>query len=187
MANYRKSPRAPFIDYEYGDYFITICTQGHTHFFGEIINGEMHLSELGTFLDNQLRKASDFNPDIEVVQFVVMPNHIHAIITHTHRNVNQSDQLHKRALIDESNMGQRSPNPLFRGNPFDNRHVPLISRYINSLKGAVTKYANRRGIVFAWQGRYHDHLIRGSRDGNLITDYILNNVARWENDCFNVS
>lgn len=35
-----------------------------------------------------------------------------------------------------------------------------------------------------WQGRYHDHIIRGVQEGNRIEEYILNNVARWADDCF---
>lgn len=31
----RKSPRAAFHDYNNGDYFVTICTKGHKHYFGK--------------------------------------------------------------------------------------------------------------------------------------------------------
>ena len=40
-------------------------------------------------------------------------------------------------------------------------------------------------IPFAWQPRYHDHIIRGIDDLNNIGDYIENNVARWSYDRFN--
>ncbi len=30
-----------------GVYFITICTKNRRHYFGEIINAEMHLNETG--------------------------------------------------------------------------------------------------------------------------------------------
>lgn len=61
---------------------------------------------------------------------------------------------------------------------------PPLSRYISSLKGVVTKYARSRNIEFDWQSRYYDHYVRGNFDGNNISEYILNNVAKWESDCF---
>ena len=49
-------------------------------YFGEISEGEMHLSAIGAFVSEQLGRASEFNSNIEVVLYVVMPNHIHAIV-----------------------------------------------------------------------------------------------------------
>ena len=71
-------------------YFITICTQNREHFFGKIINGEMHLNELG---ENATRFWLDIPihfPFIELGNFVVMPNHMHGllIINKTPNNTN---------------------------------------------------------------------------------------------------
>lgn len=175
MEQYRKSPRACFLDYDQGDFFITICTTGRKHFFGEITDGEMHLNSLGKFVESQLSEANQFCPDLQIPLFVVMPNHIHAVIQIVGKELlNQSD----------SDLLQRSPNPSERANPNLTRHIPTLSKYIASFKGAVTKHAKALGIDFGWQTRYHDHLIRGSFDGNRIAEYIQNNPARWEKDCF---
>ena len=123
MTQYRKTPRANFLDYDGGDYFVTMCTKNRKHCFGGIIDGDIPIS-------------------------------------------------------------QRSLNPDFRYDPTCRRHMPVLSRYISSFKGAVTKYARRMGAEFYWQNRYHDHLIRGHQDGNHIAEYIMNNVARWAYDCF---
>ncbi|MCM1093425.1 MAG: hypothetical protein NC248_06240 [Bacteroides sp.] len=48
----------------------------------------------------------------------------------------------------------------------------------------MTVFARRNDIEFGWQPRYHDHIIRGIRDGNLIAEYIENNISRWTSDCF---
>lgn len=48
---------------------------------------------------------------------------------------------------------------------------------VGEYKQAVTCHARRNNIEFGWQSRYHDHIIRGTRDGNLISEYIENNVA----------
>ena len=176
MDQYRKTPRANFLDYDGGNFFVTICTKNRKHFFGEIYNGEMHLSAVGQYVESQLESASHYCSGIEVPLFVVMPNHIHAIV-----GVKSADMP---LAYMEGNMQQRSPIPSFRANPTNNRHVPALSKYVSSLKGTVTKYAKSQGIEFGWQPRYHDHLIRLFKDGNKISEYIMNNVAKWQDDCF---
>lgn len=80
MDQYLKSPRANFLDYDGGDYLITICTTQKIQYFGEVFDNEMHLSEIGIFVTSQLNLASNYYSDIEIPLFVVMPNHIHLII-----------------------------------------------------------------------------------------------------------
>lgn len=59
-----------------------------------------------------------------------------------------------------------------------------LSVVIGGLKRSITLYAKRNDIEFAWQTRYHDHIIRGNHDGKLIEEYITNNVSKWSDDCF---
>ena len=172
MAQYRKTPRARFINYDYGDYFITLCTQNRKHYFGEIINLEMVLNEMGLFAYEQLSRSTEICSYAKVLLFVVMPNHIHFIVS-------------IKEYLNSNDYEQRSLNPSLRGNPTCQRHVPTLSKFISSFKGAVTKYAKSLNIEFSWQARYHDHLIRGVKDGNNISEYILNNVVRWQQDCLN--
>ena len=76
----RKSPRADWLAYNEGRYFVTVCTRDHRHCFGEIENGVMTMTKVGMYLDNELKNATSRHPHIEIVQYVVMPNHFHAII-----------------------------------------------------------------------------------------------------------
>ena len=47
------SARASWLDYGWnGAYFITICTKKRRHYFGEIVDGEMVLSEIGHFANS---------------------------------------------------------------------------------------------------------------------------------------
>lgn len=172
MSQYRKTPRASFLNYDYGDYFITICTKDKSHYFGEIRNGRIYLSEIGKYIELQLSEADKYcGQCIRIPLFVVMPNHVHFIASTRGFDIDYSTD--------------RCPNPNLRQNPTCQRHVPTLSRYVSSLKGAVTKYAHKKGLDFGWQPRYHDHAIRGAHDGNNIADYINNNIARWNEDCFN--
>lgn len=170
--NPRKSPRANWIDYDAGLFFITICTINHTHFFGSIHDGEMKLSEIGKIVECELLHPELHHPEISIPLFVVMPNHIHAII-----------EVIPDTTCDMP-VEQRNPNPSMRPNPDMARHVPTLSKYIASFKSAVSKQARLLDGNFGWQPRYHDHLIRGVRDGNNISEYISNNVAKWQDDCF---
>lgn len=176
MEQYRKKTRASFLDYNGGDYFVTICTKNRAHYFGKIQTGQMFLSEIGEFTKLQLNSASEHCENIRILLSVVMPNHIHAIVNLT----NDAGSL----PMNEGNIMQRSPNPALRADPTCQRHVPTLSRYISSLKGAVTKFAKSNNLDFRWQKGYFDHCIRGHQDGNRIAEYIENNVARWHDDCF---
>ena len=153
----RKNIRAEFHDYSGGDYFITICTRDRLHYFGEIINDEIQYTAVGDAAYHALETLHTHYNYVEVPVFVVMPNHVHAIIT-----------------IRES---ADAPGciPSIR---------TALGVVVGGYKQSVTRYARRNNIDFGWQSRYHDHIIRGERDGNLISEYIENNVARWANDCF---
>ncbi len=174
----RKSPRAEFHDYSGGSYFVTVCTQNKTHYFWEIHNEKMHLSPIGEYCTQQLENVSAHYPYAEIPLYVVMPNHIHAII-----RIDDNEPV--------SADSHRTHGPCVDGSDKLRTHGPCVptqrtalSVVIGGLKRAVTMFAQRNNIEFRWQGRYHDHIIRGTRDGNLISEYIENNVARWASDCF---
>lgn len=165
----RKSPRATWLDYNEGEYFVTVCTQGHKHFFGNIHQGKMLLSEIGKHLVACIENTPQHQPHIRIVQYVVMPNHFHAIIKvepqpdTSCRVPTKADRLEQKIKI---------------------QRLPLLSAYIGILKSSVTKFANENSIQFAWQPRFHDHIIRGIEDRNNISQYIENNILNWETDCF---
>lgn len=78
----RKNPRASWWDYtNCASYFITICTKEKAHYFGEIIKDEMILSKVGIIADLLWYELKNRFTHIEFDDFVIMPNHIHAIIT----------------------------------------------------------------------------------------------------------
>ncbi|MBD5422168.1 MAG: transposase [Bacteroides sp.] len=152
----RKSPRCDFHNYSGGDYFVTICTRDKEHFFGKIENGKMIFSEIGQVAYDRLATLSQHYEYLEVPVFVVMPNHIHAILCINGEDYNSVIPSQRTAL----------------------------SVIVGGYKQSVTSYARRNNIEFAWQNSYHDHIIRGTNDGNLIAEYIENNIIRWESDCF---
>ena len=59
-----------------------------------------------------------------------------------------------------------------------------IATIIRSYKSAVTKHANRLKLQNGWQTRFHDHIICNETEYQRITDYIINNPAKWQEDKF---
>lgn len=118
----------------------------------------MHFTPLGQFAHDALSRLATHYSYAEVPLFTVMPNHIHAIITIG------------------GNSETCEETPAFR---------TALGVVVGGYKQSVTCFARRNGITFGWQARYHDHIIRNYRDGNMIADYIENNVTRWDTDCFN--
>lgn len=77
----RKSLRLKNFDYaSAGAYFITLCTQGRACLFGSVAGGEMRLSEVGEMISTIWSEIPAYYPSFNLDEFVVMPNHFHAII-----------------------------------------------------------------------------------------------------------
>ena len=55
-----------------------------------------------------------------------------------------------------------------------------LSHIIGQFKSAVIRETRRQGITFAWQTRFHDHIIRNNDEFERIALYIKNNPANWK-------
>lgn len=76
----RKYPRANFLDYSGGCFFVTICIKDKKNLLGKIEEGVMHYSTIGEYADKCISEIPDHYPDAEILIHTVMPNHIHAIV-----------------------------------------------------------------------------------------------------------
>ena len=84
MNKYR-IPSARWQNWNYqnaASYFITICTRKRKHYFGEIEGGKMYLSNIGNIVESEWLKTPEIrsNMNLQLDEFVVMPNHFHAIL-----------------------------------------------------------------------------------------------------------
>ena len=164
-----------------GLYFITICTKSRQHYFGKIENAEMQLSELGKIAETEWSKTPEIRPDmnLQLFDFVVMPNHFHAIISigkneYNAENSNEfmgscSSRMHPAATTTHK-FGPQSKN---------------LASIMRGYKSAITQYARINNIEFAWQSLYYDHIIRNDESFFRISDYIQNNPKNWEFDKLN--
>lgn len=106
-------------DYRWaGSYFITICTKDRIHYFGEVQHGEMKLSQIGVIADLCWCEIKNHAKNIELEEFIIMPNHMHGIIT---INGNNEDKniLDKEGKIIERKNQDKNENP----NPVRSRHA----------------------------------------------------------------
>ena len=80
--NGRHSTRLQNWDYRWkGAYFVTICTKNREEYFGSITNKTMNLSAIGTIAQNLWFDLPNHFDNIQLDAFVVMPNHLHGIVT----------------------------------------------------------------------------------------------------------
>ncbi len=194
MKKYRNKYRiesARLIGYDYGNaglYFITICTAHREHYFGEIINGKMQLSNIGILADVFWYEIKNHSKNIELHQFVVMPNHIHGILEIVKNIDNGVDDVGRDVACNVSTDITENNNPSKPINKQMSKISPksgTVGRIIGSYKGAVSKHAHRLGFEFDWQSRFYDHIIRNEKSLEQIQIYIMNNPKNWENDKFN--
>ncbi len=77
----RKSTRLAEFDYSLpGAYFITVVTHGRACVFGKIGENVMILNEFGNIVKDEWQKTQLIRPTVGLGAFIVMPNHVHAIV-----------------------------------------------------------------------------------------------------------
>ena len=171
MIKSRRSMRLKDHDYTQGGYyyFITICTQDFADRFGKIINGQMQMNKPGYMILDIWNELPNRFVGIELDEYVIMPNHLHAII-------------HVGAPL----VGARNSAPHRAGT----RPAPTLTQVIGAFKSITTKkYIDgiknnhwRPFIDKLWQRSFHDHIIRNDSSLDKIRQYILDNPINWPND-----
>jgi putative transposase len=79
--HHRRSIRLQGYDYsQSGAYFVTICTFQRQHLFGAVNNGEMQLNVTGQIVSAIWQKIPQHFPNVEIDEFILMPDHLHGII-----------------------------------------------------------------------------------------------------------
>ena len=192
----RKSPRARWNDYSGADYFVTFCTKNRELYFGDVVDGQMVLSEIGQWAVTQIEQTAIIRQDdVEIPMYVVMPNHIHLIVVFNRvvlrRDASNASELNVSATMNSVYISDARGETDARG-AADARGASLqfgpqsgnLPSVVRGIKSSVTKYAIEHDIPFAWQSRYHDHIVRNQLEMNRIADYIENNPMRWELDRF---
>ena len=159
IYNKRKQNRLQNYDYSQSRiYFVTICAK----------NGKMVINDCGKIVLENLLKITTRFENVFLDEYVVMPNHIHAIIE-INNNIVGTD------LVSVQNIkGQTQGLSL--------RNMGMLSRVVQAFKSiSVGKYIewSKSKNFFVntkiWQRSFYDHIIRNEISLNKIREYIRTN------------
>lgn len=77
----RSSIRLKNYDYaQAGAYFVTVCAQDRMCMFGDANNREIQLSPAGKMVHKWWNEIKNKFPNIQLDEYIIMPNHFHGII-----------------------------------------------------------------------------------------------------------
>ncbi len=151
-----------------GAYFVTICVKNGECIFGEIKNGIMGLNRLGCVVNNFWLETLNNYKNVQLDDYIIMPNHFHGIIIINNSYVEIIHELSLRGRFD-----------------IKKRRKMLIPKIIGRFKMQSAKQINitknTKGEC-VWQKNYYDRIIRNESELSRICDYIRFNPGKWEYD-----
>jgi len=193
--HHRRSIRLKGYDYsQAGLYFITICIKNRKCLFGNIANGKLTLNDAGQMIENEWIKLPQRFKNIQLHEYIVMPNHFHAILEIVRAtlvvapNNNPAPNENGGKNIDNQNNDGRKGQP---------QGVAPTGKTLGDMVGAFeskTTVEYIRGVKQKnwqpfdgklWQRNYWEHVIRDEKSYQNISEYIINNPLKWNNDKFN--
>jgi REP element-mobilizing transposase RayT len=185
----RQSIRLKNYDYsQKGSYFITLVTQDRIHLFGKIEDGKMILNTVGKILEEEWRNTIQMRPNIALGEFIIMPDHMHMIITITAQMERKVDKewIHSNPKSPSQTIGA-----IIRG--FKGASTKKINLFLNST--GESQFAPPTESQFAptefyknkiFQRNYYEHIIRNQKDYNRIEQYIIDNPMNWKKKKLNL-
>jgi REP element-mobilizing transposase RayT len=185
----RQSIRLSNYDYsQKGSYFITIVSQDRIHLFGKIEDGIMMLNSVGKILEEEWRNTIQLRTNLALGEFIIMPDHMHMIITITAQMEKKEDKewIHSNPKSPSQTIGaiirgfkgaSSKKINLFLNSTGESQFAPTESPFApkNSQFTRTEFYKNK-----IFQRNYYEHIIRNQNDYNRIEQYILDNPKNWK-------
>lgn len=126
----------------------------------------MYLSAMGEIAAEEWYKTAQIRPNVELDEWIVMPNHIHGII------------IIKNQPVETETFHRNVSTPRLKSDS--------LGAIVGQFKSVCTKRIREAGFYsFGWQTRFHDHIIREQLSLENIRKYIVNNPSKWELDRHN--
>ena len=188
QIHHRRSIRLKEYDYSLaGAYFITICCEDMICRFGHIENKIMILNEYGAIANNEWIKLCERFSNLELDAFQIMPNHMHGIIILNPPAVRAALAAAPNVAIDiaDTNTTDITIDKKAEASP-----APTVGDIVGAYKSLVFngcldlyKMKNEK-MGKLWQRNYYEHIIRNEQSYQNISNYIINNPSKWEEDKF---
>ena len=170
--HHRHSIRLDYYDYRSeGAYFITIVTYQRQPLFGSVGDGSVELNTLGCIVETEWRKTEKIRPYVILDNYIVMPNHLHAIFFINYEYMSESVRADRRSAPTKRQFGKAVPQS--------------VSSIMRQFKSIVTKQINKTMATPSmkrWQRNYYERVIRNEQELNAIRLYIQHNPAMWLDD-----
>lgn len=163
-----------------GAYFVTICTREREALLGEVVDGVMRLNDAGRLVDEIRHGLPHHFPNMELDQWMVMPNHVHGIIwiasrpeTVTHGDVGAGFSRPKCG----THQGARTA-------PLRRRTLGQVIAYFKhqSTKAVNVFWGDPNPAIPVWQRNYYERIIRNDEELNRIRQYVRDNPKNWDQD-----
>jgi putative transposase len=181
--HHSRSIRLRGYDYsQSGVYFVTVCTSGRECFLGEVLNGEIVLSDAGVQIKEVWEQQPDRYPNIQLDAFVIMPNHTHGVV------------ILEPDVLDPVGASLVGAHHCEIGDVVDHRATTRVTPTLGDIVGAfksITTVEYIRGVKTRgwrpfsgalWQRNYYEQIIRSDAALEAIRAYILSNPSQWPND-----
>ena len=204
--HHRKSNRLKSWDYsKVGAYFVTICVKNRECLFGNIHNNNMILNEYGKIVHQFWYSLVKKYTNIDLDEFVVMPNHVHGIIIIKKRVDDEVESKNKTRSVgaihelplpndDNQNPGYSQTNNDYKNLPDElneftkyiiKRRRMLLSKIVGYYQMNTSKIINHMRDMKGnsmWQRNYYDEIIRDPDHFMNVRRYIRNNPKNWTED-----
>ena len=189
----RRSIRLPEYDYSRtGVYFVSICTKDRKCLFGDIEDHKMVVNDPGRMVDKWYLELENKFQDIRCGEYIIMPNHFHAIIQNIGVDPVGADlcvcpddrrggpmtekKIPGNRMMDKHTAGEHAGSPLHRVIQWFK--TMTTNEYIRGVK----QYGWPSFPWKLWQRNYYEHIIRNKNEMIRIREYILNNPAQRATD-----
>ncbi len=164
----------------------------------------MILNEYGTIAYNEWIKLPERFMNFELDVFQIMPNHIHGIIVLNNVGASLADAQNTNAPNAETEIvSNKYQSQKQIGQPQgwsqqisddDNRvrvnRAPTVGDMMGAYKSLVAngclEIYKTKNVTMGkfWQRNFYEHIIRNEQSYQTISDYIINNPAKWKDDKF---
>ncbi|HCC32901.1 MAG TPA: transposase [Clostridiales bacterium] len=188
----RRSIRLKGYDYaQSGSYFLTVCTLDRACLFGEIVDGEMFLNQLGRMVERTWDDLPNHMANVELDAFMVMPDHIHGVVVIEFAG---AATLAGAGSAGTSGVGAGSEpaptritamTPAAAAMQSSTRRIHRRPEIVRQLKTFSARRINQaRGTpgISVGQRSYYEHVIRNEESLNHIRRYGAENAQRWAFD-----